>query len=572
MTTALSSPVKPTCIGPSWQRDPDHPSGWYLPELTIGWDVVAWQAENLQHADGRAWRYTPEQLRFILWWYAVDSSGRWLFRDGVLQRLKGWGKDPVAASLSASGFVGPARCDTSGRMVRDPWGNEHPAGKAHPEAWVQIAAVSKDQTRNTMTLFPSIFTKACIERYSIDLGKEIIYAHRGAKRIEAVTSSPRALEGGRPTEVFRNETHHWLANNEGHEMDAVIDRNAVKSSDGASRALSITNAYEPSENSVAQMAREAWESIQAGTSLASGILYDSLEAPPDAPLTAEAAPAVVTAIRGDSTWLDVSRIVAAILDPRNPPSRSRRFWYNQITATEDAWLTPQQVDATATPEPVLVDETDEIVAFFDGSKSDDATAIVGCRVSDGFVFTIGVWQRPHGERAKGWLVPRAEVDAVVADMFANHKVVAFFGDPSHVKDDEDDTRYWDGLIDEWHQKYSDRLRLWSTQTGHSRHAVMWDMASPERSKQFTEAAQRFVTEIEQRDFMHDNHPALVQHMKNARRFPNRYGVSLWKGHRESKRKIDLAVCAVGARMLRRLVLNSDLPDKKPRTGRVYGFS
>lgn len=572
MTTAPLSPVKPLCVGPTWQRDPDHPSGWLLPERTVGWAVVAWQSENLRHADGRPWRYTPEQLRFILWWYAVNERGRWMFRDGVLQRLKGWGKDPVAATISATGFVGPARCDMSGRMVLDPWGREHPAGVPHPEAWVQIAAVSKDQTRNTMTLFPSLFTRAAIERYSIDLGKEIIYAHRGAKRIEAVTSSPRALEGGRPTEVIRNETHHWLSSNEGHEMDAVIDRNAVKSADGASRALSITNAYEPSEDSVAQRAREAWESVQEGRSLASGILYDSLEAPPDAPLTASAAPAVVKAIRGDSTWLDVDRIVSAILDPRNPPSRSRRFWYNQIVAAEDAWLTPQDVDATVVTEPVVVGPEEEIVAFFDGSKSDDATALVGCRVSDGFVFTLGVWQRPHGERAKGWLVPRAEVNAAVDDMFASHQVVAFFGDPSHVKDDEDDTRYWDGLLDEWHQRYSGRLRLWSVQSGHSRHAVMWDMASPERVRLFTEAAQRFVTEIEQREFTHDGHPALVQHLKNARRYPNRFGVSLWKGHRESPRKVDLAVCAVGARMVRRLVLNTDPPDKKVRTGRVYGFS
>jgi hypothetical protein len=92
--------------------------------------------------------------------------------------------------------------------------------------------------------------------------------------------------------VLRNETHHWLSNNDGHEMDAVIERNATKSADGSARALSITNAYEPSEDSVAQRAREAFEAAEAGQSLTSGILYDSLEAPPDAPLSAEAAPAV----------------------------------------------------------------------------------------------------------------------------------------------------------------------------------------------------------------------------------------------------------------------------------------
>ncbi|MBQ1164266.1 hypothetical protein KBZ21_40435, partial [Streptomyces sp. A73] len=33
---------------------------------------------------------------------------------------------------------------------------------------------------------------------------------------------------------------------------------------------------------------------------------------------------------------------------------------------------------------------DELVLFFDGSKSDDATGLVGCRLSDGLVKTFGV--------------------------------------------------------------------------------------------------------------------------------------------------------------------------------------
>jgi hypothetical protein len=48
---------------------------------------------------------------------------------------------------------------------------------------------------------------------------------------------------------------------------------------------------------------------------------------------------VVEAIRGDATWLSTKRIVKSILNPANSASESRRKWYNQITATEDAWLT-----------------------------------------------------------------------------------------------------------------------------------------------------------------------------------------------------------------------------------------
>lgn len=419
-----------------------------------------------------------------------------------------------------------------------------------------------------MTLFPQILSKRALKKFHIDLGKEIIYADHGRARIEAVTSSPRALEGGRPTLIVKNETHHWLLNNEGHEMDAVIDRNATKSADGASRIVAITNAYEPSEDSVAQRTREAWEEA-ASLNLSTGIMYDSLEAPPEAPLTAEAAPGVVAAIRGDSYWLDVARICQAILDRRNPPSRSRRFWYNQVVAAEDAWIDPRDFDLCQAPDDVPpLGPKDEIILFADMSKSDDATGVVACRLVDGLVSVLGMWQRPPGIRGADWVTPRHAVDAVVEQAFDTYKVVAFWGDPSHTLDDETQERYWDGLFDDWHRRYGHRLELWAEGGKQHGHSVMWDMTSPQRTAQFTAAAERCATEISEHNLIHDGDGRLKAHARNARRYPNRHGVSLWKGHRESKRKIDLAVCMVGARMVRRLVLNN--PDRRRlRSGVVW---
>lgn len=627
--------LEPVAIGPCWKVDPDwdhvDPSGQYIvPKLTLGWQVLAWVHDNLLSPDSTPdeplpFEPTLEQKRFILWWYAIDESGRFLYRDGVLQRLKGWGKDPIAAVLSAVEFVGPCRFAgwlTVDRPDLDLVAGE-PLAKVNPVAWIQIAAVSKDQTRNTMTLFPSLFTKECIREHGIDIGKELIYAYKGARRIEAVTSSPRALEGGRPTFVIRNETHHWLANNEGHEMAAVIERNATKSKDGAARALSITNAYNPQEESVAQLQREAWENEEAGLSIKTGVLYDSLEAdehaqlrPPKKyeylrdPVTGEEVRleieptdqevidhlvAIIESIRGDSVWLDSHRIAQSILDGVNPASRSRRFWFNQIVASEDAWLDPDAITiAINSLAREARDGTDDIlragwivlpddpcVMFFDGSKSDDATALVGCRLSDGFVFTIGVWQRPPKSPKQGkpeaWLAPREEVDLRVDEAFERFNIVAFWGDPSHAIDDADATRYWDPLMDKWHRKYSGALQFWSMKTGERTHSIMWDMASPLRSQLFTAAAETFVQELHERNdieeyapaFQIDGHPALVQHLRNAKDYPNQWGTSLWKGHRESSKKIDLAVAAVGARMLRRVALNIGVEEEKP-AGTIWG--
>lgn len=563
--------VAPFTIGPTWRRGAD--GKFLLPEFTLGWHCLAWTATYLQLHAGRPWRYTPEQARLTLWWYALDPvTKRFLWRDGVLQRLKGWGKDPVKATWTAFEFVGPCRY----LEVADE-GNEwgvpagQPLGQQHPAAWCQVAAVSQDQTRNTMTLFPSIFTPRALEEFRIDLGKEIIYADKGRARIEAVTSSPRSLEGGRPTFTSMGETHHWLQANQGHEMAAVIERNVTKSADGQARTLADTNAYEPGEDSVAERTREAFESVQAGRAVDTGLFYDSLEAPAEARLTEAWIEPVLRAVRGDSVWLDLPRIKASIMDTRNPPSRSRRFWFNQIVAVENALLAVYEWDACP-HEGLALQPRDQVVLFFDGSKSDDATGLVACRLSDGFVTTLGVWQRPPGwPEDRPWRVPREDVDGVVEQAFADYRPVGFFADPGSGRDDADGERFWDGYIDAWGQRYGRRLKVKAVPMGARRHPVLWDMSDQRHQELFTEAVRRFHQDVLERQVPHDGSRALRTHVANARRRTNRWGFTIGKEHRESARKVDLAVCAIGARMLRRMVLNSGAGRKRqgaPGNGRV----
>jgi len=291
-----------------------------------------------------------------------------------------------------------------------------------------------------------------------------------------------------------------------------------------------------------------------------------LEAPAEAPLTADAAPDVVEAVRGDSVWLDArGRILKSILNPLNSPSESRRKWYNQITAAEDSWTEPNEWDPLRA-EDVTVEAGEEIAMFLDCSKSDDATGLVGVRMSDGHVFVLGMWQRPPGKRGEGWLAPREEVDATVSHAFDTYRVVAFFGDPSHTLDDETMDRYWDPLFDDWHQRYKSRLRLWASGAkGGKGHAVMFDMTDRTNSKAIAESVAYTLTEIQSEQFTHDGDARLRRHVLNARRYPVAGYVSIAKDRKDSKNKIDLAVCMVGARMARRRVLNSG----EKKGGRVW---
>ena len=557
---------EPVRIGPTWQTDSQ--GAWVLPEHSAGWEVLAWCGMHLRANDGKPWKFTLEQARFLLHFQAMNADGSMKHLSAVLQRLKGWGKDPLAAAFALSMMLGPS--------IFDGWGDDGLPKLVHnPVAWVQIFAVSQEQTKNTMKLFPQLLTPETRLKYGVQVGRHNVWALGDSVQIEASTSSVNAIEGNRPSLVIRNESQNWKASNQGHDLAGAIDGNISKAEkDRPSRLLDICNAYREGEDSVAQREREGWEETQAtvedgvvvGPKRADyGLLYDSLEAPPDAPLNAEAAVDVVNAVRGDATWLDVEGMVLkSILKATNTPSESRRKWYNQIQADEDAWTTAQEFDPLADLETV-VEPGEQVCLFFDASKSDDATVLVGCRLLDGHRFVIGVWQRPPGKRGEGWVVPRFDVDRVVRETFDRFRVVGFFGDPSHVLEDETMNRMWDNLFDEWHRDFKKDLLVWARE-GKNAHSVMFDMALLEVQRRFVEQVAITRQEMIDRDFTHDGDARLRRHVLAAKNMPTKAGMSIGKSHRESLKKIDLAIGFVGVGLVRRLVLNKM---KKRGGGRVW---
>lgn len=485
-----------------------------LPERTLGWTVLEWTADYLQQPDGPnagdPWHFTNEQARFVLWWYAIDSRGRFAYRYGMLRRMKGWGKDPLAAVLSATEFVGPCRFSR--------WAGAEPVAESHPAAWIQIAAVSKDQTRNTMTLFPGLFSRRAIEEFSIDLGKEIIYAHHGRRRIEAVTSSPRALEGGRPTFTLKNETHHWKASNEGDQMAAVIARNAAKSRDGSSRVLAIANAHAPGEGSDAE---HDYEAFMVGTP---DMLYDSLEAPEVGDFNDEAEVAAALAFaRGDSHWLDIERLGAEVRDPRTPRNMAQRFYFNRLAAADDRAFDIAEWNGLAAPR--VVEAGALITLGFDGSQSRDHTALVATEVATGYQWLAGYWE-PH-ETLNGELrIPVEEVTAAVEGMFDRFEVWRLYADPFRWREQIDT---WKGR---WNRTGEDRVADFNTTT----------------LKRMAYTLANYRVAISAGDLSHDGDPRFTACIRNAYRkqlyFADDEGEPMWtieKERLDSPLKIDAAI-------------------------------
>src|SRR3990167_8605460 len=520
MTTAAapmrhrSKIAQPVAIGPTWHRNR---TGFVLPKHTLGWQILGWTADYLLQPDGpdagRPWKFTDEQARFLLWWYAVDAAGRFVWRYGMFRRMKGHGKDPLGAALCCIEAVGPCR------FAR--WERGLPVAEAHTAAWVQTAAVSRDQTRNTMTLFPGMLSPRAIEEYGIDMGKEIIYAESGRKRIEAVTSSPRALEGGRATFILKNETMHWLGPNEGHEMAKVIARNAAKSRDGSSRVLAISNAHAPGEDSDAEHDYEAWTKIAQGVSAATGILYDSLEAP-ETDLAVDAAVlAAIEACRGDSYWVSPDRLLAEIRDPRTTPAMARRFYLNQIVAEEDKPFDRHRFEALVRPG-YHVAAGELITLGFDGSLTRDHTALIGTEVATGYQWVAGYWEPerlPNGDPQ----IDFAAVDQMVQAAFERWNVWRMYAYP---------------------YKWGTYLAKWAGQFGETR-VVSW---STTLYRKMAVSLQQYRAAIDAGDLSHDGDPRFVaaianahKHMLNIRDDDNELLYIIQKERQDSPLKIDAAV-------------------------------
>ncbi|MFD7336657.1 hypothetical protein ACFV98_11720 [Streptomyces violascens] len=174
------------------------PPGVPHPTRSLGYGIIRWAQQYIVQPDGeqagQPWTFSPEQLRFVLWMYAIDDKGRWLYRTAALRRAKGWGKTPLLAALAIVEFIGPARFS----RFDD---NDMPVGKPVPLPLVQIAATSLDQTANTRDMIRGMLAESPAEKeFNLDIGKGIIQFKDGRPgRIEPVTSSSRGLEGARPT-------------------------------------------------------------------------------------------------------------------------------------------------------------------------------------------------------------------------------------------------------------------------------------------------------------------------------------------------------------------------------------
>jgi phage terminase large subunit-like protein len=517
---------------------------------TLGWYVLDWIEEMLAAPDRPEYEPfipTREQADFILRFYEIDwRTGKRVIRRGVLSRSRGWGKSPFLSSIAlveALGDVVPAGWDAAGQPVGKPWSSVR-------TPLVQVAAVSEAQTKNSWApLLEMLDGAPALDAYpGLEPLGTFVNLPRG--RIEPITSSPSSVKGNKAHFAILDQTEEWKPGNGGLRLYDTMKANAAKI--GGS-FIETPNAYTPGDQSVAERTADAWRAMEEGRAkLDRGILYDHREAPGKTDMVERES--LVAGLRyayGDSSdhpdgcvlheppcapgWSPLENLIATIWDPDTSAQQARADFLNQITHATNSWISEPEWNACRDDDAVLADR-DIITLGFDGSRGrvrgkPDATALVGCRVSDGYLFEVGVWEADDDPKKwDTWEPSIAEIEGAITGCFARYTVVGFYCDPA--KD-------WRSHVNAWEAKFGARTKVKATPA----HPFEWWMTGG-RSGLVQRAIEQLEGSIRNRDVSHSGSFALTRHVLNARRRITHTKLALAKESDYSSKKIDAAVAAV----------------------------
>ncbi len=405
------------------------PGSEYLDDQfpSLGWALADWLDELFP------WMLnTDEQVRTLVHCYRIDpDAGRRIYRRGQLMGSKGTGKSPEAAKFAIT--------ELEGDIEFDGWdANGDPVGRPRvkPTPWVQIAAVSLDQTDNTYGALLELLTEndgSAADSLGLDPGDtRTVRRSNHRARIDKVTASAGAREGQPITGGVLDETHLWTPQNGGTRLAATMRRNLAKM---GGFGLETTNNYDPSIGSVAQGTDEA------AANKAEGIYQRKPQAPHVVSLAdTRSLRRSLKIVYKHAPWVDIERLIEETRDPDVTEADVRRFYLNETWAGSDTAWTRELWEACTHPDGLGAPPDGDLITLgFDGARFHDSTALIGVRLEDRHEFHIASWERPTEIEDDDWEVPRGEVDDAVEMAMDRWKVVRGYADPP----------YWDDEVDRW---------------------------------------------------------------------------------------------------------------------------
>ena len=448
-------------------------------------------------------------------------AGQRRFERCVLSLRKGSSKTELAAwvalvELHKDGPVRAAGFDRSG----------NPIPRSVTDPYIPMMSYTEEQTSELAYGAARRILESCSLGSDFDIGLERILRKDGKGKLEAVAGSPNARDGARTTFIHFDETHRWTLPSL-KQAATVSLANLGKRPKADPWALETTTAPEPGAGSVGETTMDyALKVIADNPTTPQRFFFFHREASATHDLeTDEGLRAAILEASGKyiGEWTDVDRIARRFRDADADRAYAERVWLNRpVQAATKAfdlskWRPLARYGYTVPPDA-------GITIGFDGSRYDDATALVGTELSSGYQWVIGCWQRPDAREV--WEVASEEVDAAVTDAFSRWSVVRMYCDPPK----------WEGWVAKWAGQFGDKrvLEWWTN-----------------RRKPMAYAIRSYLTAIDGGEVSHSGDSVFASHLGNACRMVTKLvddeEKPLWvlrKERPDSPHKIDIAMAAI----------------------------
>lgn len=433
------------------------------------------------------------------------------------------GKGPWTATIVAAEGAGPVIFNGWAKGGEDydcadhgcgcGWGYEYepgePMGIPWPSPLIQITATSEDQTDNIYRPLQAMVKHGPLGEQMKP--REGFIRLRNEGRIDVVTSSAQSRLGNPITFAVQDETGIWTDTNKMRKV-AETQRRGLAGMGG--RSIETTNAWDPSEDSVAQRTNEG---------RAKDVFKFHRLPPSSLKYTVKADRKKIHAyVYAGADHVDLDSIegeAAELLE--KDPGQAERFFGNRIMAGLGTWMEEAKWSGRAAAKVRRIPRGTQIVLGFDGADTDDWTAI-RAETRDGYQFTPTVAGMPTiwDPAAYGGQVPRLEVAAAVDEIFTMYDVVRMYGDPP----------WWETEMDTWAEKYGEKR------------VIRWETYRP---VQMHAACERMLTDVGKVDsgFTHDGCETTKIHMRNARKAP-RPNLRYVLAKASQQQKIDACVASI----------------------------
>jgi phage terminase large subunit-like protein len=395
---------------------------------------------------------------------------------------------------------------------------------------VIIAASTKEQAR---IVFGNIKRMVQLDKdlsREIDLFAEAMHVPSTDSVLRVVAADAPSLEGLNPSFVVLDEVHTY-PNRELYDVLALASGARTEP-----MMVSITTAGKRTDASGDDSL--AYRLYQYGEKVSTGEIKDSTF------YCAWWEPRKKDVRSNDQiAWRQANPGLGDLIDPeemesshaKTPEAEFRTKRLNQWVDQSTAWL-PEGKWEGLELSPRIASEEDRYVLGFDGSYSNDSTALVAVTIeAKPHISLVGIWERNDD---RSWRVPIADVEKTIVDFCTSHVVMEIACDPYR----------------------------WQRSMAYLIEEGLPVVEYPQSPNRMVPATQRLFEAVVNQSITQGGDPHLARHMSNAAVKIDSRGSRIVKS--KFTRKVDAAIATVIA--YDRAAWWNEQPKPKPR--KVYGFS